>query len=83
MRGIALVLLLAGCAHLEATPNAKVRAEAESRLASCLGLTAGTPVSPSTREQCVEQSRAFCRDSGLEASCGSSGLWTRGSWRSR
>lgn len=75
-------LVTAGCGHFQATPNARIRAEAESRLASCLGLRTGRAVGPAERQRCVDDSRSFCRESGLEPSCGISGLWTRGPSRS-
>ncbi|MFN7133872.1 MAG: hypothetical protein ACK4N5_17485 [Myxococcales bacterium] len=60
-----------------------MRAQAEDRLARCLGMTSGQAVGPATRQKCVEESRNYCAASGLETSCGSSGLWTRGSSRWR
>lgn len=81
--GVAVGLFLfCGCVTTTASlAPAQLRAHAERRLVACLGWDTGMRAPPLQRQACLEESKAFCRGSGLEATCGSSGLWARaGSW---
>lgn len=73
-----LLASLCGCAAMgEATWQSRERASAEARLAGCLGWSVGARPLPLQRQACVEESKVFCRERGLESSCGMGGLWTR------
>lgn len=74
-------VVASGCATV--SHASRVRAEAESRLVSCLGWNVRARPSLAQKKQCVDESKAFCRENGLEATCGVSGLWTRASSFSR
>ena len=67
---LGLVAVLAGC---EVTPRARMRAVAEGRLITCVNAA-------NDEHECIKDSVRFCRDAGLEASCGVDGLWTK-DWR--
>lgn len=68
------VFFFASCAGWEATWQAGVRRQAESRLNNCLEVV--SDFQP-YRKQCIQESGAFCRDAGLESTCGSDGLYIR------
>jgi hypothetical protein len=68
VKRLLVLLVLLTCAP---TQKAQLRREAEGHLGTCMheidwawGL----------RKQCYEASEAWCRDAGLERSCGSDGL---------
>lgn len=56
---------------------AQVRATASVRLDQCLGTDVGYPVSGSRKLDCLKESEAYCKSSGLEPSCGIDELWGR------
>lgn len=76
LAGLAAGLLLFGLYSCSVTPKAKVRAAAESKLRVCVN--AGND-----ERACLAENSRFCRDAGLEASCGADGLWTEKNWRMR
>lgn len=66
------ILLLSACASLRVTPVAAARAGEEQRLENCLS----TVVFYGDRNVCLQKSIESCRSHGLEADCGTGGLWT-------
>lgn len=64
-------LLINSCA---ATQKAGIRRVAESRLESCLD--GCPPTFPLCRKACIQESVQYCRDQGLEKTCGIDGWYT-------
>lgn len=62
-----VLLLLLGCAT---TPKARLRSQAQSRLAQCL-------YSGGETRECLRENAVWCQSQGLEASCGADEYWPR------
>lgn len=67
---ILCMMILATC---EVTERARIRAHAENKLEACL-FEYGT--NPMYVRQCLEESARYCREHGLENSCGADNLYT-------
>ncbi len=69
-----ILLFLLGCATVPQTPAMGIRAQIEGRLRLCLMATCNR--SWFERHRCVVEEENACRNNGLEADCGTGGMWT-------
>lgn len=72
MKKLLAVMLLVGCAEWTPTVKAGLRRQGESKLRSCLFMTNYNDV---FTKQCIRESAEWCKTNGLEATCGTDGIF--------